>query len=206
MIAKRIFDLVLGISGLLVLMPLFLVTAAMIKLDSPGPVLFTQSRVGKNQRLFKIYKFRTMTVDQDSKSLKITPSSDKRITRTGKYLRKFKLDELPQLINVILGEMSLVGPRPEVPEYVAHWPEDARKIILSVPPGITDYASLEFQDEGRILAESNYPEKKYIEQILPIKVEYYLRYVRERNILVDLSLVLRTVYLIFRPRTTKNIN
>ena len=165
MIVKRIFDLVLSFFGLLLLAPLLLVCSLLIKLDSPGPVLFTQERVGKKQKLFKIYKFRTMRVDQDADALRITSSADKRITDLGEKLRKYKIDELPQLLNVLMGDMSLVGPRPEVPEYVEYWPEEARRLILSVPPGITDNASLEYLDESALLAEAEEPEKKYIEEM-----------------------------------------
>lgn len=200
MIVKRIFDLLLSVIGLVLLAPVLLVCILLIKMDSPGPALFTQDRVGKKQKLFKIYKFRTMRVEQNSDALRITSSADKRITNLGKKLRKYKLDELPQLLNVLKGDMSLVGPRPEVPEYVEYWPEEARRLILSVPPGITDNASLEYLDEGRILAESEEPEKIYIEEILPKKLEYYIRYVEQRSFLVDISLVLRTLVLIFRPR------
>ena len=198
MIVKRVFDLCLAITGLILLLPLFLACAALIKLDSPGPVLFTQQRVGKDQKHFKIYKFRSMRIEQESSNLRITPASDNRITRVGSILRKFKLDELPQLFNVIKGEMSLVGPRPEVPEYVEYWPDEARQVILSVPPGITDYASLEFRNEGEILAGSIEPEKKYIEEILPVKLEYYKRYVRDRSLLIDMTLILKTLLLVFR--------
>lgn len=200
MILKRIFDLCLSFLGLLLLTPLLLICGLLIKLDSPGPVLFTQNRVGKKQKLFKIYKFRTMRVEQGSDALRITSTADKRITDLGKQLRKYKIDELPQLFNVLKGDMSLVGPRPEVPEYVEYWPEEAKRLILSVPPGITDNASLEYLDEGRILAEAEEPEKKYIEEILPKKLEYYLRYVEQRSFLVDISLIFRTLVLIFRGK------
>ncbi len=141
-----------------------------------------------------------MRTDSEADGLRITSSADDRITRVGKVLRRYKLDELPQLINVVRGDMSLVGPRPEVPEYVRYWPDEAKREILSVPPGITDYASLEYRDEGRLLAEATDPEAKYVEEILPEKLKYYLRYVRERSLLLDFSLIWKTLILIFRSR------
>ncbi len=130
--------------------------------------------------------------------MQIRNTGDNRINTSGAFLRKSKLDELPQLINVVRGEMSLVGPRPEVLEYVQFWPEDEKRLILSVPPGITDFASLEFRDEGSLLAGAVDPEKKYIDEILPIKVNYYVRYVRERSLMLDIWLILKTIFLVFR--------
>jgi lipopolysaccharide/colanic/teichoic acid biosynthesis glycosyltransferase len=190
---KRIFDLLFTLPGLLVLSPLLLLAAVWIKLDSPGPVFFRQQRVGQYGRLFKIFKFRTMVVDAEAKGLKITVGRDPRITRSGAFLRRYKLDELPQLLNIVKGEMSLVGPRPEVPEYVAAYPEAARETVLSVPPGITDFASIEFKDENAILAGSLNPHLAYIQEILPIKLALYEKYVRERSIWLDFRLVLRTL-------------
>lgn len=198
MIAKRIFDLVFVLPGLLVLSPIFILVSILIKLDSKGPVFFKQERVGKNGQLFLIYKFRTMVVNAQSLGAKITIGKDSRITRAGLFLRKYKLDELPQLINVLTGEMSLVGPRPEVTEYVAYWPQDMYQLILSVPPGITDFASIEFRDENDMLEGVSDPVGKYVNEIIPKKLEYYSRYVRERSILIDLWLILRTIALIIR--------
>ena len=198
MIVKRIFDLVFVIPGLLVLSPLFILVSILIKFDSNGPIFFKQERVGKNGQLFLIYKFRTMVVNAQSLGTKITVGKDSRITRTGSFLRKYKLDELPQLINVLAGEMSLVGPRPEVPEYVSYWPKDMYQLILSVPPGITDFASIEFHDENDLLEGVSDPIDKYISEIIPKKLEYYARYVRERSILLDLWLILRTIGVILR--------
>lgn len=198
MIAKRIFDLVFVIPGLLVLLPIFVLVSIWIKIDSKGPAFFRQERVGKSGHLFQILKFRTMVVDAETLGAKVTVGKDPRITRIGFFLRKYKLDELPQLINILNGEMSLVGPRPEVPEYVAHWPEDIRDLVLSVLPGITDLASIEFRDENNILQGASDPVEKYINEIIPIKLDYYVRYVRERSIQLDFKLIMRTLGAILR--------
>ena len=180
MIAKRIFDLVFAIPGLLILMPVFVVVAVWIKMDSSGPVFFRQQRVGKSGQLFSIYKFRTMVVNAESMGAKVTVGDDPRITQSGNFLRKYKLDELPQLFNVLTGDMSLVGPRPEVPEYVEYWPISVRDLVLSVPPGITDFASIEFRNENELLEDVSDPVDTYVRDILPIKLRYYERYVREQ--------------------------
>ena len=190
---KRFFDLFFAIPGLLILSPLFLFVAAWIKFDSPGSVLFQQTRVGIGGKLFKIYKFRTMVSNAEQIGKKITVGGDPRITRCGHFLRKYKLDELPQLFNVIKGEMSLVGPRPEVSEYVAYYTEREKKIILSVPPGMTDFASLEFHNENEILKKALDPQKEYIENIMPIKLNYYVKYVQERSLVVDFILIIKTI-------------
>jgi lipopolysaccharide/colanic/teichoic acid biosynthesis glycosyltransferase len=193
LIAKRLFDLVFAGLGLLFLAPLFLLIALMIKLDTAGPVFFRQERVGRFGIHFRIHKFRTMAVNTEAKGLQLTTGNDSRITRTGQWLRKYKLDELAQLIDVVLGKMSLVGPRPEVPRYVAMYPEAARKIILSVRPGITDLASIEFKDENEILTVSEDPERDYIEKILPKKIHLYQKYVSERSLWFDLALIFKTI-------------
>ena len=193
MIVKRLLDLFLSVSGLIILSPLFLLISLWIKIDSKGPVFYRQVRVGKNMEPFKIFKFRTMVHDPHDKGLQLTTSDDKRITRSGRFLRKTKLDELPQLINVLIGEMSLVGPRPEVPKYVGYYPEEVRKIILSVPPGITDRASLEFKNENELLNSSNDPEKTYINEILPIKLRYYQEYVKNRSVVLDFKIIFDTL-------------
>lgn len=192
MILKRVMDLFFSFFGLVILSPVFLVIAIWIKLDSKGPVFYRQVRVGKNMEPFKIFKFRTMVHDPHDKGLQLTTSDDKRITRSGRFLRKTKLDELPQLINVFIGEMSLVGPRPEVPRYVGYYPEQVRQIVFSVPPGITDRASLEFKNENEILHLSKDPEKKYIDEILPVKLEYYVEYVENRTLLGDIKIIIDT--------------
>ena len=190
--AKRLFDIVCVIPGLLVLTPLFLLLAVCIKLNSSGPVFFRQERVGQYGKLFRILKFRTMFDNPAGTGLQITVGNDQRITSVGSFLRKFKLDELPQLINVLKGEMSLVGPRPEVPEYVDEYPDDMRQIVLSVKPGITDLASIEYRNENALLANAEDPHKEYVEKILPIKLEYYRDYAINRNLLLDLILILKT--------------
>lgn len=193
MLAKRLFDLICVIPGLIIISPVLIAIGICIRLDSPGPVFFRQTRVGKNGKLFQILKFRTMVTDAERLGLKITTGNDPRVTRCGKLLRKSKLDELAQLFNVLRGEMSLVGPRPEVPEYVEHYPEHDKNRILSVPPGITDLASIEFRSENELLATRADPHKVYIEEILPIKINYYLRYVEQRSLLGDLKIILKTL-------------
>ncbi|MGV1098831.1 sugar transferase [Thiovibrio sp. JS02] len=195
---KRIFDVLLASFGMLILWPLFLVLAIWIRLDSPGPVFFRQVRVGRNGKEFRIFKFRTMVADADKNGMKITVYGDRRITRSGRWLRRYKLDELPQLFNVIKGEMSLVGPRPEVPEYIGHYPESAREVILSVPPGLTDFAAIEFRNENELLANCQDPRREYVEKILPIKIKYYLQYVAEQSLFLDFRLIVRTLLKIIR--------
>lgn len=190
---KRIFDFVAACAGLFVLSPVLLLVALWIKLDSPGPVLFRQKRVGRHGQPFNILKFRTMVVAAEAQGLSITTHADQRITRAGSVLRKCKLDELPQLYNVLAGEMSLVGPRPEVPKYVALYPETARVAILSVRPGITDNASIEFSDESSLLRDSADPERMYVEEILPRKIALYLDYVAAQSFWLDLSLIGKTL-------------
>lgn len=193
MIAKRLFDVFFASTGLLFLTPLFALIAIIIKLDSAGPVFFRQERVGLLGTPFRIHKFRTMTLNAEARGLQITTGNDSRITRTGKWLRKYKLDELAQLIDVVLGKMSLVGPRPEVPKYIALYSEIDRNMVLSVRPGITDLASIEFKDENEILAKSNDPERDYIEKILPQKIYYYRRYVNEQTLWFDVVLIFKTI-------------
>lgn len=193
MLAKRLFDFFGALFGLIALCPLFFAVACAIRMDSTGPVFFRQVRTGKYGIPFRIYKFRTMITDAERQGMQITVGSDCRITGVGVFLRRYKIDELPQLLNVILGDMSLVGPRPEVPKYVAKWPENVRDEILSVQPGITDFASIEFRDENALLADADDPERVYVEKILPIKVDYYLQYVRNRSLLLDIRLIFRTL-------------
>jgi lipopolysaccharide/colanic/teichoic acid biosynthesis glycosyltransferase len=175
-----------------------LLIAILIKLDSPGPVFFRQTRVGRGGEPFRIHKFRTMTSGTGSRDMQLTVGADPRITRTGRWLRKYKLDELAQLIDVVQGSMSLVGPRPEVPEYVAHYPAETRQIVLSVRPGITDNAAIEYRDENDILAQSADPEREYIEKILPAKLEHYRHYVAEHSLPGDIAIILRTLGAVFR--------
>jgi lipopolysaccharide/colanic/teichoic acid biosynthesis glycosyltransferase len=189
---KRAFDLLAAASGLLVLAPLLLLIAIAVKLDSPGPVLFRQERVGRNGRIFRIRKFRTMVRDAPRLGGAITVGCDPRITRVGHSLRRYKLDELPQLIDVLLGDMSLVGPRPEVPKYVALYPPGIRERVLSVRPGLTDNATLAYIDENAQLAGAADPEREYVEKILPEKLRLYVEYVDNRSLALDLSIIGRT--------------
>lgn len=198
MIRKRLFDLFFSSLGVFLLAPLFLVVSIWIKFDSPGPVFFRQKRVGRFGRPFSIFKFRTMCQDADKKGRLITVGEDPRITRLGRFLRQYKIDELPQLFNVVIGDMSLVGPRPEVPHYVECYPVDVRTVVLSVPPGITDYASLAFKDESSILESKVDPVRSYIEEILPLKLQYCLRYVAERTLWNDFKIILATLRAILR--------
>ncbi|MDR6534725.1 sugar transferase [Variovorax soli] len=197
MTLKRIFDVIFALSALAVSAPVLVGIALWIKLDSRGSILFQQERVGLRGRPFPIYKFRTMRSDPALQSLQITVEADPRITRAGKFLRRYKLDELPQFLNVLLGHMSVVGPRPEVPRYVELYPSEARELILSVRPGITDLASIVYRNEGADLASANNPEELYRREILPAKLEHCCRYVREQSFLLDLEIVWRTVVAIF---------
>ena len=190
--SKRIFDWLACSLGLLVLSPVLMGLALLIKLDSPGPVFFRQERVGLCGRVFRIHKFRTMVTDAERLGLQITVGTDARVTRVGQWLRKYKLDELPQLLDVWLGHMSLVGPRPEVPRYVACYPADVREVVLSVRPGITDRASIEFKDENEILGRSTDPHLAYVNEVLPIKLCYYVEYVNKRSFWGDISLIFKT--------------
>ena len=188
---KRIFDIILSLFGLMILFPFMLIIAILIKLDSKGPVFFKQIRVTKNGREFKIFKYRTMRVGSDKYS-QITVGKDSRITKVGDFLRKYKLDEIPQLINVLIGDMSLVGPRPEVPKYVALYTEEQRE-ILKVRAGITDYASIEFSNENDILANETDPEKAYIEKIMPRKIELNKKYLSGISVMTDIKIILLTI-------------
>ena len=201
-VAKRLFDVLAAGAGLLVLAPLLLAVALWIRLDSSGPVLFRQVRVGRHGVPFEIYKFRTMVHRPDSGRRdaggQLTVGRDPRVTRAGRFLRHYKLDELPQLLNVLEGNMSLVGPRPEVPRYVECYPPAVRNTVLSVAPGITDLAAILYKDESAILGQARDPERAYVETILPVKLEYYQRYVRERSFWLDLRIIFRTLAAIVR--------
>ena len=195
---KRLLDVVAALLGLLLLAPAFLLIAAAIRLESPGPVFFRQERVGRHGRPFRIYKFRTMADAQaGSDGPQVTAAGDSRVTRVGAWLRRFKLDELAQLIDVLRGTMSLVGPRPEVPRYVEHYPPEWRERLLSVRPGITDFASVRYRDENELLALAENPEREYIDVVLPAKLRYALHYVDNPSLASDLrvlGLTLRTVF------------
>ena len=172
---KRLMDVVISGCALLVLWPLLLLIALAIKIDDPGPVFYRQVRVGRNGKEFRIFKFRTMVVDADKKGLQITVGRDSRITRVGAFLRKTKLDELAQLLNVLAGEMSFVGPRPEVPKYVDLYTPYQRQVLL-VRPGITDYASIAYRNENDLLEGAQDPERMYIDEIMPAKIELNMKY------------------------------
>ena len=189
--AKRLFDVIGAALALLLLSPLFLFTALRIKLDSPGPVFFRQQRVGRHGVPFRIHKFRTMA--QGAPGLEITVGADPRITRVGAWLRRTRIDELPQFIDVLQGTMSLVGPRPEVPRYVAHYPPGLRERALAVRPGLTDPASLAFIDEAEQLACSADPERTYIEDLLPRKLQLAADYAERASLATDLALLWRTL-------------
>lgn len=191
--AKRAFDVACSAVGLVVLAPLLVIVAVLIRLDSPGPVFFRQERVGRYGRRFRIHKFRTMRHARPEAGRAITVGADPRVTRLGTALRRYKVDELPQLIDVLVGDMSLVGPRPEVPEYVACYPPGDREIVLSVRPGITDRASLEFSNESELLAGAADPHRFYVDEVLPVKLRYYREYVATRSLVGDLRIILDTV-------------
>ncbi len=188
---KRLFDIFLSGFGLILLSPLFLIVAIWIKLDSRGPIFYRQVRVGRNNTEFKIFKFRSMRIGSDKGSLVTIGGRDPRITRSGYFIRKFKIDELPQLINVFIGDMSLVGPRPEVRHYVNYWtPEQMH--VLDVRPGITDPASIKFRNENELLAKADDPEKYYIEVIMQEKIRLYLDYVEKSSFWYDIKLIFQT--------------
>lgn len=188
---KRLFDIVASGLGLLVLSPLFILVAVWIKLDSEGPVFYRQVRVGRYNKDFRIFKFRSMRVGSDKGSLVTIGGRDPRVTRCGYLIRKYKIDELPQLINVFIGDMSLVGPRPEVRHYVNYWtPEQMH--VLDVRPGITDPASIKFRNENELLEKADDPEKFYIEVIMQEKIELYLHYVKNASLGHDIKLIFQT--------------
>lgn len=196
---KRLFDIVASGLGLIILSPLFLILAIWIKIDSKGPVFYRQVRVGLHNKDFRIFKFRSMKVGADNGSLVTIGGHDPRVTRSGYWIRKFKLDELPQLINVFIGDMSLVGPRPEVRHYVDYWtPEQMR--VLDVRPGITDPASIKFRNENELMEKAECPEKYYIEVIMQEKLKLYLEYVEKHNFWYDLGLIFKTLWVIVKER------
>jgi lipopolysaccharide/colanic/teichoic acid biosynthesis glycosyltransferase len=197
---KRAFDIAISLVGLVLLLPVMAIVALLIKRDSEGPVFFKQERVGRNFRPFWIYKFRTMR--QSSAGPPLTVGEDSRITRIGRFLRKTKIDELPQLINVLKGEMTFVGPRPEVREYVELFRSDYEK-ILKVRPGVTDMASLKYQDEAKVLGQFKNPEEEYVKRILPDKIRLAEEYVSRSSLFFDLSLILKTVPRLFGFKTLK---
>lgn len=195
--AKRLFDMLVSVFALAMLLPFFAVVALWIRLDSPGPVFFRQERVGRHGRLFRIHKFRTMAHTPTPMGLQITVGADPRITRAGRWLRQSKLDELPQLIDVLLGSMSLVGPRPEVARYVAMYPADLKAKVLSVRPGITDPVSVQFADESQLLARAADPEREYVEVVMPAKLRAAAAYVDRASLWTDLAVLARTLQLLW---------
>lgn len=198
MLIKRIFDLVSSGIGIILLSPLLLVIALCIKLDSKGPIIFKQVRVTQFGREFKIFKFRTMKVNSESQG-QLTVGKDSRITKVGNILRKTKLDELTQLFNVFWGDMSLVGPRPEVPKYVALYTEEQRE-ILKVKAGITDYASIYFSDENELLEGKKNPEQYYIDEIMPKKIEMNKKYIQEISMITDIKIIFLTIFEILKHK------
>ena len=196
---KRLFDIVASGLGLIILSPLFLILAIWINLDSKGPVFYRQVRVGRYNNEFRIFKFRSMRVGSDKGSLVTIGGRDPRVTKSGYWIRKFKLDELPQLINVFIGDMSLVGPRPEVRHYVDYWsPEQMH--VLDVRPGITDPASIKFRNENELMEKAEDPEKYYIEVIMQEKIKLYLEYVEKHSFFYDLGLIFKTFWVIVKER------
>lgn len=189
--AKRAFDVAVSVTALLITSPLFAAIAIAVRLDSKGPALFRHERVGLHGQTFRIHKFRSLHTDEQGGL--VTPTNDPRITRVGAVLRRTKVDELPQLLDVLVGHMSLVGPRPEVPQYVAMWPEPERSLILSVRPGITDPASIAFRNEADELAAAEDPEAYYVESLLPRKIMMYSEYVRTRSFFRDVAIIARTL-------------
>lgn len=195
-LTKRIFDFISSLVVLVLFFPFFLIVAIWILLDSRGGIFYKQIRVGKNGKEFTLLKFRSMTVGADKQGL-ITVGNDNRVTRSGRFIRKTKIDEFPQLINIIKGDMSVVGPRPEVPKYVSLYTEEQKK-VLSVRPGLTDLASLKYFDEQKLLGESDDPEKTYRNEIMPKKLELNLQYLSQRSLILDFKLIFSTIFRIFR--------
>lgn len=193
---KRLIDIIFSGVGLILLIPFFIIIALAIKLETPGPIIFRQLRIGLEEKPFFIHKFRSMTIQNEQNSNDITKSNDPRITSVGATIRKYKLDELAQLIDVFIGNMSLVGPRPEVPRYVSYYSVEQKKIIFSVRPGITDLASIMFKNENDIIVDADDVEKMYIEKILPIKISLAIEYIQNRSIIGDIKIILVTIFTI----------
>jgi lipopolysaccharide/colanic/teichoic acid biosynthesis glycosyltransferase len=194
----RIFDFFFSFLGLILLLPFFLLIALLIKINSSGPVLYKQSRIGLNGSDFSVFKFRSMRVDSDKLGLITVGGRDPRVTSIGYYLRKYKLDELPQLINVLIGNMSLVGPRPEVKKFVDLYSPEQRKVLL-IKPGITDWASINYRDENEILGKSEYPEQDYIEKVMPDKLRYNLIYIENYGTVEYFKIIFSTLWHIAKP-------
>lgn len=189
---KRLFDIVASLIGIIILLPFFIVICLAMIFSCGFPLFYLQTRVGKNRKEFKLFKFRTMHLDADKKGLLTVGGRDPRVTKIGYYLRKYKLDELPQLFNVLFGSMSLVGPRPEVRKYVDLYSKEQLQ-VLSVKPGITDFASLEYINENDLLAKSGNPEKTYIDEIMPAKLALNAKYIQQQSLLLDFKIILNTI-------------
>lgn len=194
--AKRLFDIVASFIGLIILSPFFIIISMLILLSGRGGIFYRQVRVGKDGVDFRIWKFRTMRPDSDKKGLLTVGGKDPRVTRVGYFLRKSKLDEIPQLINVLVGEMSLVGPRPEVRKYVNMYTPDQLR-VLDVRPGITDYASIEYRNENELLAKSSDPERTYVDEVMPAKLRLNMKYIEEKSLWTDVKILFRTGWKIF---------
>lgn len=195
---KRLFDIIFSILGIIILSPFLVIISIIIILTSKGGSFYRQIRIGKDEKPFKLFKFRTMRVGSD-KNIRITIGErDSRITGIGYYLRKYKMDELPQLFNVLIGDMSFVGPRPEVPEYVALY-DTEQKTVLNVKPGITDFASIVYSGENELLANAENPEELYIKKVMPAKLKLNLRYIKEMSLSTDIKVILKTLGKILRP-------
>lgn len=199
----RFFDILFSGIGVIVLFPVFIIVYLIIILESKGGGFYLQNRVGKNGKNFKLYKFRTMSIGADKKGLLTVGGSDARITKIGKFIRRFKIDELPQLFNVLKGDMSLVGPRPEVRKYVDLYTPD-QQIILTVQPGITDYASIEYVDENRILGLAEEPEKAYIKEIMPAKIKLNMKFIENRSIAEYFRVIFLTIKAIYKTDHQEN--
>ena len=193
---KRSFDIFFSFFGLIILSPIFLLIFVLVKTDSKGPVIYKQTRVGKDGKDFSVLKFRSMKQDSESKGLLTVGGKDPRITKTGYFIRKYKLDELPQIINVLKGEMSFVGPRPEVRKYVLLY-DEVQKKVLNVKPGITDVASIKYRNENELLEGSDDPESFYIKEIMPVKLKMNLEYINDRSFFKDIKVILNTLKTIF---------
>lgn len=195
---KRLFDIIFSFLGLLFLWPLFLVIGFLIKRESPGPIFYRGERIGKNGKPFKIFKFRTMIVDAEKSGVYSTSSDDPRLLKIGNFLKKYQLDELPQLINVLKGDMSFVGPRPEVKKFIDMMTPEERNVILSVKPGMTDLASLWNFHEGEVLKGSKDPDKDYQEKIWPTKKKLQIEYIKKQSFWLDIKIILKTIFKIFK--------
>ena len=189
---KRLFDILVSLTAIILLFPIMIVIGIAIKLDSSGPVIFKQPRTGRFGKVFNVWKFRTMVVDAEKLGRQITVGNDSRITKIGAFLRKYKIDELPQLINVFKGDMSLVGPRPEVPRYVNMYTEEQRR-VLDVKPGITDLASIRYRDENELLGQAENPDEFYINTIMPDKLALNLEYINKSNVFYDIYIIIETI-------------